>query len=159
MVFKSIMGAGVIAFLVYRKHGKTMRVIALGRERGGRYRGQFSLFCGGRRPGESPVETARRELGEEAGSRVAGSVRLDPGRSLMMGTTTIFVAELPRGTSRRDFIPNSEMSEFQYFELDLFPSNYRSRDPIVIADIDGVMRTVSYFATQTVSKARALRLL
>ena len=159
MVFKSIMGAGVIAFLVYLTGGFTKLVVALGRETGGSYRGQFSLFCGGRRPGERPGETARRELREEAGSRVAGSVRLDPGRSLMMGSTTLFVVELPRGTSRRDFIRNREMSEFQYFELDLFPSNYRSRDPIVIADIDGVMRTVSYFAAQTVSKARALRLL
>lgn len=153
------MGAGVIAFLVYLMGGITKLVVALGRETGGRYGGQFSQFCGGSRPGESPDKTARRELREEAGSRVAGSVRLDPGRSLMMGSTTIFVAELPRGTSRRHFRPNSEMSEFQYFELDLFPSNYRSKDPIVIADIDGVMRTVSYFAAQTVSKARALRLL
>ena len=152
-------GAGTLAILYwYQIHW----VVMLGEETGGQYAGCFNISCGKEEPEDKKksIWTAARELWEEFSGVIQRGFRL-PSNSqhIMMKKTPIYIVQLPKGTSRKQFRPNKEMRKVSWFPLANFNSGYFSKSHAYVKDIDGKSRKVCYFALQTISKAKAMGLI
>lgn len=84
--------------------------------------GQWNLFGGGIEAGENALQTALRELWEEAGMRVEASALTRVGTSPM--GMTIFALSLPRNrVSKMVRINKKEIEKVKWFSPDAFPDN------------------------------------
>ncbi len=149
--------AGLITVHFYNG---SIPVVLLGKETGGRYAGCFNNSSGKTDPGENLQKTAVREGWEEFKGIIPRGSRLPSNcPHIMMGKTPMYIVQLPKGTSRKQFRPNNEMSEVSWFPLANFSSGYLSKSNAYVKDIDGKSRKVCYFALQTISKAKAMGLI
>ena len=158
-------GAGVLTTILYNK-GNMINCIALFFENSlstsdERYH-TYSVVSGrsetsdGFYKGKSDkFTTAIRELGEEC-TGVLPHLGNRRAPSFHVGKTPFWVASLPLGTSRRQFVPNREMSAMEYFPVEnilnarMNPHSHKW----YAYTIDGQCKPVSKYAVNATTEAR-----
>ena len=157
--------AGVVPKMCY--YGET-KVVALGKEKGGRYALEYNLFCGKWdekkdgyfNSGKHLGQTARREFEEEAGFSFAARCDVNTmcKPAYWHNGTPFWVGTLRNGTSRKHFYPTQEISSVQYFPVSEFLQTVDKRH-IMLKDVDGNLHNVSVFAYEVIQAMKKRNLL